>query len=76
MLWSIARYETCPTSVVYAIGVGFIEKWALSPNRLVFWVNSPVCPITMILEPDSEWVAVGGLEELAVTQRNRDPMQP
>ena len=31
---SIARYETCPTSIVYAIGVGFIGKYALSPTRL------------------------------------------
>ena len=32
---------------MYAIGVGFIGKWALSPNRLVFWVSSSVCPITI-----------------------------
>ena len=53
----------------------FVDKWALSPNRLVFWVISPVCPITVVSELDSERVAcgVGGLEEPAVPQRGRWP---
>ena len=37
-LKSVARYDTCPTSVVWATDAGFIGQMdSLSPNRLVFW---------------------------------------
>ena len=67
-------------NVQYAVGL--IGKWSLSLTRLVFWWSSPIYPITMVSEPNSEWVAckvtcgVVGLVEPAVTQLNRDPMQP
>ncbi|MFS7955962.1 hypothetical protein Hanom_Chr07g00648941 [Helianthus anomalus] len=39
LLWTntIARYGTCPTSVVWATNVGFITQMAPFPTKLVFW---------------------------------------
>ena len=40
---------------MYAIGVGFMGKWAFSPNKLVFWASSLFCPITMIAKLNARY---------------------
>lgn len=46
-------YKLCPTSVYKAKGQliwGLKSKRTLSPTRLVFWMSSLACCITMVLE--------------------------
>ena len=53
-----SKYRTYFISVVYVIGcTRFISKWVLLPIKLVFRVSSYVCPITMVSELSSKWVA-------------------